>query len=185
MPEYNWISEEIFTVAEFFSPEECRATIELAESLGFGDAPISTGSGDVYAPEYRNNSRVMLDDVARAEMLYQRAETYVPRRIEGWNLAGVNERLRFYRYDVGQQFDWHYDGYFRRASGERSWLTFMIYLNDEFAGGETLFSDYTVQPQIGMALFFVHHVRHKGETVTRGRKYVLRTDVMYRETPRG
>jgi hypothetical protein len=56
----------------------------------------------------------------------------------------------------------------------------MIYLNDDFTGGETLFEDCIVCPQTGMVLFFIHHIRHKGETVARGRKYVLRTDVMYR-----
>jgi hypothetical protein len=56
----------------------------------------------------------------------------------------------------------------------------MIYLNDDFTGGETLFENCTIRPQTGMALFFIHHIRHKGETVAAGRKYVLRTDVMYR-----
>ena len=32
-----------------------------------------------------------------------------PETIEGWRAVGVNERLRFYRYDPGQQFDWHTD----------------------------------------------------------------------------
>ena len=36
-----------------------------------------------------------------------------------------------------------------------------------------------VVPQTGMALCFVHSVHHKGESVFQGRKYVLRTDVMY------
>ena len=30
-----------------------------------------------------------------------------------------------------------------------------------------------------MALFFEHAIHHKGEAVIQGRKYVLRTDVMY------
>ena len=37
-----------------------------------------------------------------------------------------------------------------------------------------------VVPETGLALFFVHQIRHKGQPVTKGRKYVLRTDVMYR-----
>jgi hypothetical protein len=32
-----------------------------------------------------------------------------------------------------------------------------------------------------MALVFEHPVRHQGAPVTAGRKYVLRTDVMYRQ----
>lgn len=112
----------------------------------------------------------------------------MPLRRSDWTAIGVNERLRFYRYDVGQQFDWHRDGYFERDYGERSVLTFMIYLNEEFTGGETTIegltsaglSDDKVVPKTGLALVFAHPLLHKGEPVTEGRKYVLRTDVMYR-----
>ena len=34
------------------------------------------------------------------------------------------------------EFDWHYDGCFERENGERSFLTFMVYLNEGFAGGD-------------------------------------------------
>ena len=61
-------------------------------------------------------------------------------------------------------------------------LTFMVYLNDEFEGGETTIEKLDVQPEKGLALLFFHHVRHKGQPVVRGRKYVLRTDVMYQLT---
>ena len=93
--------------------------------------------------------------------------------------ADYSEGIQAQRYDVGQQFDWHYDGAFERATGERSRLTFMIYLNDDFLGGQTSFESAVVVPQTGLALFFVHQILHKGQPVHRGRKYVLRTDVMY------
>ncbi|MCR9199316.1 MAG: 2OG-Fe(II) oxygenase [Planctomycetaceae bacterium] len=82
----------------------------------------------------------------------------------------------------------HQDFPFERDNGERSFLTFMIYLNDDFEGGETSFEDsysdepfdpFSVVPQTGMALFFEHGTYHIGELVSHGRKYVLRTDVMY------
>ena len=63
----------------------------------------------------------------------------------------VNERLRFYRYDIGQQFDWHYDGAFERDNGERSQLTFMVYLNDGFVGGETALEGAIISPRKGLA----------------------------------
>ena len=62
---------------------------------------------------------------------------FVPKSIGNWCASGVNERLRFYRYEIGQQFDWHYDGAFERPDGECGKLTFMIYLNDDFEGGQT------------------------------------------------
>ncbi len=95
------------------------------------------------------------------------------------------ERFRFYRYDAGQKFAPHFDGYFRRSDDERSHLTFMVYLNADFTGGETKFYDedravhVTVNPECGMALGFMHLQLHEGAPVINGRKYVLRTDVMY------
>jgi predicted 2-oxoglutarate/Fe(II)-dependent dioxygenase YbiX len=91
-----------------------------------------------------------------------------------------------YRYDPGQSFKWHRDGYFERPEGfprQRSRLTYMVYLNDDFEGGETAFRGFEVTPVKGMALVFHHPVLHQGAAVTRGRKYVVRTDVMYAEVP--
>jgi hypothetical protein len=59
-------------------------------------------------------------------------------------------------------------------------MIFMIYLNDDFEGGETTFPEFLIRPEQGMALIFNHDVYHSGREVTRGTKYVLRTDVMYR-----
>ena len=101
-----------------------------------------------------------------------------------WKLQGLNERFRFYRYDVGQRFAPHTDGYFERTNGERSHFTFMVYLNDGFEGGATAFHhskpSLRVTPVRGMALVFYHRQLHEGMPVVKGRKYVLRTDVMYR-----
>lgn len=180
MPTFNPINDEIFTVSQFFSPEECEAQIQLAEAIGFEEAPVSTASGPRMLKDLRNNTRVMIDDLERASDLWLRIRDYVPSQIDDWQACGVNERLRFYRYDIGQQFDWHTDGYYRRQNGQRSHLTFMIYLNEGFAGGETSIEEVTITPQQGLALCFIHHLRHKGQPVDRGRKYVLRTDVMYR-----
>jgi hypothetical protein len=36
-----------------------------------------------------------------------------------------------------------------------------------------------VTPKTGMALLFHHPILHRGDPVIAGRKYVLRTDVMY------
>jgi predicted 2-oxoglutarate/Fe(II)-dependent dioxygenase YbiX len=104
-------------------------------------------------------------------------------------VVGLNERWRFYRYGVGQTFASHYDGAFIRRdgprAGEHSQVTFMIYLNEGFAGGATKFDlryphgEVIVEPRAGMALMFLHHLRHEGATVESGHKYVLRTDIMY------
>jgi prolyl 4-hydroxylase len=179
MPNYELRSDDIFTFSEFLDASECEGYIQLGESRGFGDAPIETSSGPTMMKDVRNNSRVMVDDPELAQLVWERALPYVPRTLAGHRALGVNERFRFYRYDPGQTFRWHRDGYFERPNRERSRLTLMVYLNDGFDGGETRFEHVAINPVRGTALFFVHYLLHEGAEVRRGRKYVLRTDVMY------
>ena len=97
-------------------------------------------------------------------------------------VVGVNERFRFYRYQPGQRFALHQDGTFARSPDERSLLTFLIYLNQDFTGGETAFPEQgqCIRPQTGMALLFQHLLLHEGCPVRSGVKYALRSDIMYR-----
>lgn len=195
MAKFTWSAHNIGTMAGFLSAAECDDNIQFGESKGFEDAPVSTGQGMVIMKDVRNNDRVMFDDPERAQALYERLAVHLsPRFQKKWTPVGLNERLRLYRYDVGQLFNWHYDGHFARSNGERSMFTFMVYLNDDFEGGATSFShvDYGVPsigdmvritPVKGMALLFHHPILHRGDAVTAGRKYVLRTDVMYRRSP--
>ena len=180
MPEYHYVAEDIFAVSEFFTPEECAAAIERAEAAGFYAAPINTRYGAQVREDIRNNSRVIIDDPQLAAHLWERTRDYVPINTGGWTAVGINERFRYYRYEVGEQFEWHRDGAFERANGERSRLTFMIYLNEDFEGGRTTFDTCEIIPQTGLALFFLHPLLHKGQPVTQGCKYAIRTDVMYR-----
>lgn len=178
------LDDTIFTVNDVLAEAECGEWIRATEALGFSSAPITTASGFVMAPSVRNNTRVIVDDPERAAVLFQRIAAFVPRRLEGWSVLGLNERFRIYRYEPGQFFRWHGDGPFVRNPREQSLLTLMVYLSDDFGGGSTDFDTrqdlLRVTPRAGMALVFEHPLRHQGAPVTTGRKYVLRTDVMYR-----
>jgi hypothetical protein len=177
----------IFVIRDFCTPQECDAFITQSENAGYEDATVTTAAGFVMDKDLRDSARLIVDDVDLAARLWARAEPFMPTRVSGWRAMGFNERLRFYRYDVGQKFAPHSDGYFRRENGERSQFTFMVYLNDGFTGGETRFySDegvphVEVTPERGMALVFLHRRVHEGAPVVEGRKYVMRTDVMYVE----
>jgi hypothetical protein len=184
----HWIAKDILTIDRFFSVDECGAYVKLSENKGFEEAGVSTHTGMVMMKSWRNNDRVIVDDVSLASCLWQRVQPFAP-QFKNWHPVGVNERFRFYRYDIGQKFDWHQDGHFERTNGERSFFTFMVYLNADFEGGETSFStsnrssvpwpNLIVKPEVGKALLFHHPITHKGETVVAGRKYVLRSDLMF------
>jgi len=179
--------DQVFVLHDFLSGGECLALIRRSEELGYEPAPV----GDVLIATARNNVRVIVDDTHLAADLFSLARPFLPPVIDRQPLVGLNERFRFYRYDPGQWFKPHPDGAFSRLERwEESLLTFMVYLNEEVEGGETRFyagmenAVYglpcrSVRPKTGMALVFAHRLWHEGAAVRRGRKYVLRTDVMY------
>ncbi len=171
----------VWVIPDLVPAEACAALIARIDALGPEVAPISTARGPVMDTRTRNNERVMFDDPALADELVRAARTALPARVAGDELCGGNERFRGYRYQPGQRFASHYDGAFVRGPTERSQLTFIVYLNDDFEGGHTDFDlGVSVAPAAGSALVFQHHLRHEGCPVTAGRKYVLRTDIMYR-----
>ena len=181
--------DNIFLIRKFLSHEECDRLIERCEALGFEEATISTAAGFVMNKSVRDNDRVILDDPHLANQLWLRAKPFLPPTYCHRAAIGFNERFRFYRYAATQQFAIHSDGFYRRENGEQSNLTFMIYLNDDFKGGETnFFNDQvdlraSVTPERGTALVFVHYQLHEGAAIETGCKYVLRTDVMFSARP--
>jgi predicted 2-oxoglutarate/Fe(II)-dependent dioxygenase YbiX len=172
----------VFTIDGVLSRDECAQLIARIDALGPTVAPITTAAGPVMRTDVRNNTRVMFDDPAFAQLLFERVAPHVPARLCGMRPVGANERFRCYRYENEQRFAPHYDGAFVRDEREESLLTFMVYLNEGFAGGDTRFYDYdvSVTPRAGMALLVQHFTLHEGGSVTAGVKYALRTDVMYR-----
>jgi hypothetical protein len=81
---------------------------------------------------------------------------------------------------------------------QSSLFTFLIYLNDDFEGGETTFflpsakpgvlNAYPVRPVMGSVAVFPHGDAreaplHEGTGVRKGAKYVIRTDVEYDVVP--
>lgn len=188
----NILAEHLFTVTGLLTPAECAELIALGERLGFEAASVATAGGLQMMPGVRNNDRVTFDDPALTDWLWQRVKPYVPPEIDGCVAVGLNEPLRFYRYDPSQRFNAHRDGVVERSPTERSRQTFMVYLNGGAEGGQTDFYSEdrvdglrrlvaSVEPQEGMGLVFAHQWWHEGARVTSGRKYVLRTDVFYRD----
>lgn len=147
-------------IDNLLTPAECHALTALAEShstASWQPAAIKKGAArQEVETDVRDCARILLDDAATAEMLYQRirpflapvweigggatgvvAGTWRRGRGRSWRMAGVNERLRFLRYGEGQFFQAHCDAAYVRAGGrERSFLTVHVYLNSEGEGGE-------------------------------------------------
>ena len=158
--------------------------MSASQAAGTEPAPINTARGNAIDTQIRNNRRVIFDNAEWANDLFNRVKNRVPQEIHGMALVGINERLRCYEYQLGQRFAPHSDGAFIRDDKEQSWYTFMVYLNEGFEGGETIFivdPEVIITPKAGAGLFFQHPIIHEGAEVKSGIKYVVRTDLMYRK----
>ena len=174
----------IFDLENILTAEECKDWIARIKDAGPEPAPINTPRGVAVVDQIRNNRRVIFDNKVWANNLFEPIKNDVPQEIHGMKLCGINERLRCYEYFPGQRFAPHSDGAFVRDECEQSFYTYIIYLNDDFEGGETTFlvnPEIVIKPRTGCGLFFQHPIIHEGVVVTEGTKYVLRTDLMYRK----
>jgi len=176
--------EQPFIIEEYeaFSEDECIELISKIESLDPKLATINTAAGAAIDQGVRNNDRVIFEDMDLANRVLSRVGDSIPKRIDGRNLVGANERFRCYRYQPGMKFAPHMDGSYVRNTYERSYYSVLVYLNGDFEGGETtFFTDpmVVVKPEAGLIAMFQHPILHEGSIVTSGVKYVARTDLMY------
>jgi hypothetical protein len=176
----NKLTNNIFTIDNFWTTQECEDFISKSESIGYKPATVDTESGQKVVETVRNNNRVIYKDQTLAYNLWQQLEPFAPKQIGNSKAIGLNELFRFYKYEPGQEFKRHRDQSYIRNEIEASYYTFMIYLNDKCEGGETTFNSLTIQPKQGMALIFLHDIEHEGKPVRQGVKYVLRTDIIFR-----
>jgi hypothetical protein len=182
------------------SPAECQALIAETERRGYGQALLNVGGGrEVLVTDVRDSSRCIVDSPEFADALFARLRHALPAAEGGWALVGLNERLRFLRYDTpGQKFAVHRDGAFVRTqgplAGQRTLVTLLLYLNEGYQGCFTTFypdeglqglvpqQGLPVTPAPGLALLHDHNLLHAAPRLVSGTKYVLRTDVLYTGT---
>lgn len=194
------------TVRGVLSAAECAAIVAETERRGYEPALLNVGGREVLDREIRDSARVIVDSPDFADAVFARIAHALPRTWpdayaapgtpDGWRIVGMNERLRFLRYDVGQQFKQHVDGAYERPrvgsgplGGQETKVTVLLYLNEGYDGCFTTMYDdagenaLPVPPSTGMVLLHDHNVLHAATPLREGRKYVLRTDVFYtRET---
>ncbi|MCU0543405.1 MAG: 2OG-Fe(II) oxygenase [Oscillatoriaceae cyanobacterium Prado104] len=163
-----WLVDNIYT------GEECDRLIRLIDA---SEPQIATNN-----PLFRDQDRVIRDDPEMAQELFNRLKCYLPDCMGNLHLVGLNDRLRMYRYQVGQRFHPHMDHWYRPNEHQITLHTVLVYLNGDFDGGETRFSEQlnqVIKPAAGLVAIFQHKLRHEGCPVISGTKYAIRTDTIY------
>ncbi len=176
------------SVPEVYTAAECADVLSSVRAAEWLPGTINRASGREVDANVRDNLIAIVRDPKVCDRLWERIASRVPRTMSsGWDgprktvtAAGLFQPLRVYRYEVGHHFGAHSDQSYTR-DGARSLLTLLLYLDEDFDGGETEFPDEkkVIVPRTGDALWFQHAVIHAGNPVTRGTKHLLRTDVLY------
>ena len=164
----------LWQIENVYSSVECQQFIEKIEQ--------SSPSIATHNPMFRNQDRVIFDDRDIANNLFARIRDSLLPQVGKFTLSRLNKRLRCYRYRSGQKFEPHMDHWYQASEKEISLFSVLVYLNNNFVGGETRFMEQleaSIKPEIGKVAVFQHKVRHEGCEVTSGTKYAMRTDVMY------
>ncbi|KAL7533934.1 hypothetical protein ACHAXR_009123 [Thalassiosira sp. AJA248-18] len=190
-------------LSNVLSPEECAGLIKRAKGEKFEDILMRRpGAGANEISEIASRRRTTMEDLDLASELFDRlvcalqgTELGLKLQHAPWvckgdpdalNATGLNDRLHVLRYGVGQFFSPH--SRFMRGL-EVSHITMQVYLNNNFTGGTTSFRGgqkfLDVKPKTGSVLLFDQCLRREECEVLAGRKFIIRSDVMYEKAAFG
>ncbi|MCB0709726.1 MAG: 2OG-Fe(II) oxygenase [Chitinophagaceae bacterium] len=163
------ITKGIWLISEFWDEEVCDAFINETNNIGY-----RSDNSELL----RTNSVVKFETQELSNIIWEQLTELDLTIVDSVTPIGINTWFRFYKYLPGQEFKRHKDCSFHKDEFERSYYSLLIYLNDNFEGGETIFDEIVLQPKRGTAVIFPHHLMHSGSKIISGVKYILRADIM-------
>ncbi|KAL3652351.1 hypothetical protein CASFOL_002032 [Castilleja foliolosa] len=200
-------NDDLITIPNYLTSAESKVFINVAESIGFvHQGSLGPTMGQAYRDNHRISvdDPVLAEAIWEGGL----SKLFSGFKIRGKVAVGLNTNLRFYRYVAGQRFGRHIDESVDLGEGKRTYYTLLIYLSgglgktkamsknddpsqdslDLLVGGETVFYGprsslvAEVTPTEGMALVHIHGDKcmlHEARNVSKGIKYVLRSDVVF------
>eukprot|EP01006_Ploeotia_vitrea_P003599 TRINITY_DN112901_c0_g1_i1.p1 TRINITY_DN112901_c0_g1~~TRINITY_DN112901_c0_g1_i1.p1 ORF type:complete len:216 (+),score=12.12 TRINITY_DN112901_c0_g1_i1:38-685(+) len=190
-------------IPEFLTEDESCRLINAAESVGFeliGGIPTYRKCWRSQSPEHAKHCDWMWDRLLCANLLPLEMDALDEEDPEGglqrWQAVGLHDLPRMCKYDPGHHFSRHYDYSIAPEPKHQSLFTFMLYLNNNFTGGDLQFyadddnggteePELVVTPERGLAVLFQQNksagLLHAGMPVLKGTKYIFRTEVIYKK----
>jgi len=165
-------------VAPLFSPRETEAILAISKRRKFRKGKVyNRVEGTVVKREIRAAGVQHERDMPQLAALLRRRiiEATLPfsTRVMYAN-AVYFEGLQLIRYKPGGFYHAHKDNFGGELENARE-VTLLVYLNDDFKGGETSFPklEWAFTPRAGHVLVFPSRYRHRAEPVIEGTKYVI------------
>lgn len=169
----------VHELPRMLDPDQVNRIVKLASSASHHDD--EENGHHRYKPEdrrFRSTKPYRLDWVASL------INVCMPRlRIGNLTVSAVDPDMQVYRLpEGGGAVERHMDEDFTTEDGSMALCSILVYLNEGYLGGETVFNGKTKgpHPKAGAGLLFRHDVPHEGLPVIRGNKYVLKTDLLFR-----
>jgi hypothetical protein len=214
----------LLELGDVLSSKECAEIIKNADKCIFENISDKYQFG-----KQRDSSRLLALDETLAKNLWQSIYRVLCNEITDkgvsmqplgfdvtrgvWDLHGLNEANRINKYSGERKgfFGQHKDAQFCPNGDERSIMTLLIYLNEDFKGGKTCFyfpKDSTLSskgmtikeeinlhgglekgyecveiiPKVGHAVLSSQSILHEALPVVNGTKYILKTDVVVKRS---
>jgi len=165
----------IRVIDNFFSKEECIYYRNMINnSINTEKLVCFSNSAKSINHKYEN-----LDLV---NIFYDRAVE----KIKENDFIKPNNLIMWAKYEPGAEFGLHTDTglYYDTINKLKSRYTLLVYLNDNFEGGNTVFYDnsfvvnLTVVPKEGSCIIFDIDLWHKGDIITYGEKYWIGCEII-------
>jgi prolyl 4-hydroxylase len=181
--DYNYT---VLEIPKFLSQEECEALIELSKDR-LEPSKVYHGDTDNLDNTHRKSVQCWLDNKVHhlVQSISHRSASITE------TPSHFQEELQVVKYTTGGFFNPHYDPchgapeFCERLNGNNGprYITVLIYLNDNFTGGETVFPRIgkTVVPEQGKAIVFysttpdgsvISESFHGGNPVISGEKWI-------------
>jgi hypothetical protein len=169
----------IKTLENFLSSDKCIELIDFANN--------HKNKKDTNVGLHPSNCKVKFTDIELSNFLYDKilhSFPEIPEKFSNldsvWKHKKINKNFKIYSYEKGQHFKKHQD--LQSVEGNLiSFMRLLVYLNNDFEGGETIFSNFEekIIPNTGKAALFKMEYWHSGNELLSGEKYMLIADLMF------
>lgn len=188
---HQYYNYTLYEIDNILTPKECDIIIELGKARGVETSPVlsyGTESTTQINDKYRNSKHTWFND--NDHPIIKEIAEYTS-KISGLPLEN-QEATQVAYYNAGGKFDAHYDACvyedksfcdkINNNAGQRK-MTLLIYLNDDFEGGETEFTvlNLKIKPKKGKGILFydtddnqeiIKESMHKGNEIIKGEKWI-------------
>ena len=180
------INYSVYEIENVLTPSECNELINISQKIGLKDsAVLNIDDSRSIDKSHRLSKQVWLkNDIPLVNKIMMLSEKYT-------GISRDNqELLQVVNYDIGGKFNNHYDAFFHKRDlqddgfmNRQRRTTFMIYLNEDYSGGETEFPliNKKIYPKTGNAIIFentdeneytIFQSLHRGNPIINGNKWI-------------